>query len=295
MDRKPVHGTTLSPLLAFAIGGVLVDGALAPRLSWRRTGEGYQQACSVAGAAVAVDDGVALRFELPAADVDFLLLEPAAIPGRYHLGHLALAGAPVADLRRRLIAARGRIAPEGGPGRVTVTADAHRPAVEIDVRGLGAGAEAFALELVLRRETDASMAAGGLDEVLDVLSREGRARDEALAGLDRRLVSLSTPLAAIEEALGSADAGGGLDERLAALARGQSEAAAALMARVDQLDHAMARAAAAVEDGREAAARASEASSQALAALQERVERVVHSVENVFWRRWLRALRGGGR
>lgn len=305
MDREPVHGTSLEPLLAFVVGGVVVDGVAAPRLHWRKAGQGYADARSIAGEPVSIDDGVALRFALPGGAVDFILIEPAAVPGRYHVARLGFGGERVLDLRRRIISARGGVAQEGVPGSITIMSENHRPAIEIDLRDLDPGADgkAVALELVLRRDSDAATAAAGLEEVLAVLARDRRAQDEAMAGLDRRLTSLSTRLAVLEDAIGpgAGAPAGTLPQQLAALsgavsaiARGQSEATAALAARVDQVGRSSAQAVTAASEGREAAARAAEASGRALETLQERVDRVIHAMENVFWRRWLRALRGRG-
>lgn len=305
MDREPVHRTSLATLLTFAVGGVVVDGVAAPRLRWRKAGQGYADARSIAGEAESCDDGVALRFALPDGAVDFILLEPAAIPGRYHVAGLELAGARVPDLRRRIISARGAIGQEGVPGGITILSENHRPAIEIDVRDLhrGASGKPVALELVLRRDSDAATAAAGLEEVLAGMARDRKGRDESMAGLDRRLASLSTRLAALEAAIGpgAGAPAGTLSQQLAALSGAMSEATARLAAanaelaaRVEQVGRASSEAATAASEGRDAAARAAEASDRALETLQERVDRVIHTMENVFWRRWLRALRGRG-
>ena len=84
-DMLPAPGAGVSALLAHAVGGVLADGEGAPRLRWRLAGEGYDDARMVAGRIVGIGEGVELRFSLPGEQVDLLLLEPAALPGRYRV------------------------------------------------------------------------------------------------------------------------------------------------------------------------------------------------------------------
>src|SRR5690606_20902377 len=84
----PGHGAGFAPALAFVVAGVLPEGRTAPRLGYRNAGEAHEPGRSVAGEVVAIHDGVTLRFELPAGPVDFILLEPAAVPGSYRIPRL---------------------------------------------------------------------------------------------------------------------------------------------------------------------------------------------------------------
>ncbi|MEN1957598.1 hypothetical protein [Luteimonas changyuni] len=338
----PDDAAGLPSMLAFAVAGVLPEGASAPRLGYRLAGQGHAEERSVAGTVVAVDDGVTLGFRLPAEPIDFILLEPAAVPGSYFIPHLAYAGMAVRDLQRRVVSAHERV-DQSVPDAIRFASSRGRPAVEIDVRGLvvEAGAQDRDVELVLRRDTDGALAADAFAQVVEGMSRDREGHRAASLRLERMLALVSARIGGLEDTVGvEHDAGvprtslgtrmdglasanaardariESLVQQLAALAAAaanaaqeqsqatasvlaaiqeQSRATAALMATLEEAARAGSSAEVAAVEGREAASRDAEAVGQALGDLRTRIDRVTNAVENVFWRRWLRRLRGGGR
>ena len=308
MDRPPAPGAGVSAVLAFAVGGVLAGGEAAPRLRWRRAGEGYDDARMVAGEVLGIGEGVVLGFRLPDARLDFLLLEPAAIPGRYRIGGLVFRGEAVAGPWGRVVSAVDDAEAVAGTPGLVISSRFDRPAFELDVRGLAAGGGDDALRLVVFRDAAPGAAAAapvegdGFHAAQAPIARLGREvaaladRVAALAGVPAELAGLRAHdetsderlagvlaaqdrmLAAIGERLAAAVAG------IAALERATDD----LHARADDLQ-AQADDLRAGTDARHAAVM------EALAGLQAHLDRVAHGVENVFWRRWLRRLRGGAR
>lgn len=310
--------------LVFAVSGVVQHGPASPRLGHRRAGGGYDDAHRIAGDVVAVDDGVSLRFALPAVAVDFILIEPVAIPGSYCIPHMVYAGVAVDDLQQRVIAAYERMGEAEGLGAVRFSSRHGRPSVEIDVRGLGgaAGGAGANVELLLRRDADSAAAADAIARVQDALAHGQDANQAALARLARMLPILSSRMDGVVDAIGTPADGPGqhglagriealvaadaardarvaaLEQQLAALAGtlGHTERSiAALTAMVERIGASQDVAGTAATAGREVAARDSRTVRDELSTLQGQVERVADSMDNLFWRRWSRRLRGGGR
>lgn len=305
MDVRPGAGAGVSAVLAFAVGGVLAEGAAAPRLRWRLAGEGYDDARVATGEVMGICQGVQLRFSLPEARVDFLLLEPAALPGRHHLTGIVFRGEGVGEPHGRVISAVDEATAGPGACGVMVASRLDRPALELDVRGLAPGRAGGALELEVRREAEAD-ALPAMSAVLD----DVRAGQAAIGRLGREVAALSERVAAqsgMPSALADFQArNDAAAERLAAVLAAQDRALSAIAGALAAQDRALAeiaqRLAAAAEvaalesaAGIRQAEAAHAASMQAIDGIGARLDRVSHAVENVFWRRWLRRLRGVAR
>ena len=311
-DTVPADAGRASAALAFAVAGVVPDGDASPRLRHRRAGGGYDQAGVVPGRVVAVGDGVELCFQLPPGGVDFILVEPAAVPGRYRIPRLAYAGVVVADLASRVIAADGGVDVDvhANPAAVQFGDGRGRPVLEIDVRGLGGDEDGGRrVDLLLLRDADGVSAADAFSQLLGRMSADREVDRAGMARLARELGSASGGLRALSDAVSGLPAMAAAQERLIervdGLAAGIGNCAsdqhslAALVASGEtaaaERAASSAAAAAAAQAGRDAMARDIEHVRHTLADLQSQVARVTNSVENVFWRRWLRRLRGGTR
>lgn len=315
------YGLGVPSALAFAVAGVLPEGEAAPRLGHRRAGEGYEQARRVTGEVVAVDQGLTLRFALPAVPVDFILIEPAAVPGRYCIPRMVYAGREVDDLGRRVIAAHARLDEAPAGGGIRFMSMEGRPAVELDVRGLAGDTSGRHVDLVLCRDADGVVAADALAQGHASIARERDATRADFARVTRTLATVSARIEGISAAIGTpvdGAAGPNLAERVEAFAAADAardvriaamelqlaplvdalarseQSLAALVPVIERATAVRAASDTAAAADRETTASDYEGLRQLLLALQGQVERVTHSVENVFWRRWLRRLRGGG-
>lgn len=346
MTLAPAVPAAIEAALAYAVAGVVVGGASAPRLSCRRAGEGDAAGRHVAGELLAVDGGAHLRFTLPDRAVDFVRVEPAAIPGSYCIVRFTCAGIEVGDLARRVVAVSGRLLRAGSGVGLSFESEQGRPAVELDVRGLFDGDGGPVIEMLLRREGDAAAALRASTALAEAMARTHDDASSGHAGLARGLAGVSARLDDVDAGLAGlaglassverlADHVAGLGESVPALA-GQLNALAGQMAvlaqaeqerdrRLERLEHRLTSLESLeqglAELGRVAARSATEASigelratmavfaeaasaarmtaageatvlHERVAAVQERLDRLVHAVENVFWRRWLRRLRG---
>lgn len=303
-EAAPGRIPDASAALALAIAGVLPEGDAAPRLSYRSVGDGYDDARVVAGRVIAVGDGVQLGFDLPAAPMDYILLEPAAVPGSYRIPHMTWAGETVTDLRRRVMVGGGA-GDHAGPEGVRIENGHGRPAVEFDVRGLAGGEGGRRIELLLQRGPDGAAAADAVAQLADRLSRQHALGHAGIARLGRELASASDRIGDVIDtvsglpavAAGQLQLGARLDARLDALEAAVEGRAAerSLAGLVAFIERTAAERVAAEAAAAEASARDLEGIRRALDELREQVDRVTNSVENVFWRRWLRRLRRGGR
>jgi septal ring factor EnvC (AmiA/AmiB activator) len=237
---------------------------------------------------------------------------------------MAYAGSAVGDLRRRVITAHACIGDASAEGGIRFTSWEGRPSVEIDVRGLAGDAAGPGrhVELVLRRDAEGAVAADALAQVLESVARERDATRADFARIARTLATLSARIDGTSAAIGMrvdaaagpslaerieafAAAGAARDARVAGLERQlaalvdaiarSEQSLAALAPLIERATSVQAASEAAAANGREVAARDREDLRQRLMAVQTEIERVNHSVENLFWRRWLRRLRGGGR
>lgn len=307
---RATHGPDPSSTaaLAFAVAGVVTEGAGAARLRWRAEGEGYAPGRVAAGTVVAIDDGVALRFAMPGGEVDFLLLEPAAIAGTCRIEALSLDGAVVPDLGRRVIAARGRVEEAPLHAGVQVCSGDARPAVEVDVRGLVADGGGHTVELVVRREPDAVVAARALSGVLERLAADREAGAVEAGRAERRLASVEARLEAAAQAIDALEsgidqlevAGAGRERKLDALQGGVAALSGlagglATQQEVAAIAGSLAEADARLAAMREDAQRDGDDIRRSIEALRTEVERLASGIENAFWRRWLRRLSGGAR
>lgn len=290
-------GDISSPQVALAIAGVVVDGYAAPAMFFRRAGENYSEERRCAGALMSIDDGVTLRFAMPDPDrVDFVLWLLPALPGVYVIHRVEVGGEVVADLARRVIDAHERLEPARTPQEVRYASERGRPTIEVDLRGLLALPLSGSTEVLVAIRREASFAAVDRldDRIADVaaqvrdLSREvggillgqgervdariAEAQAEVIASTDRRFEAIVTALAAGEAAVDAFAASGDRN-------------AAAVNGRLAIIDTAIA-------EGRELQAQAMAELVQRIERLQAQNDRLVDAVENVFWRRWLRRLRG---
>lgn len=319
-ERAPAMdaGSALEAMLAFAIGGVAaVDGA-APRLRYRGHGEGYSDARSCQGRVLGIARGVRLGFTLPAGLlVEFVELRFAAVPGLYRVERLLVDGVDLGELPPRAMRAGGYAVPARGAG-LSVAGDMRAPVVEFDLRATtgdrvvaapdaNAAETGLAIEVVVLREDAATVGLDQLRREVDVACRELRqtllshgdevftlAREQRLGRdsrgereliLDERAAELAAQLEA--HRAGIADLRGLTDEvreRLVDVGHGQADAAEGSAAR-----HALAM------DALGALGAAVAGQQRALEAVREELSRLSSSIENVFWRRWLRRLRGPGR
>ena len=312
-DARSVAAPPAPAVLAFVLAGVVPDGEEGPRLRHRVAGQGYGPGGAAPADVRLAGGGVRLQFARPEGPIDFIQLEPAAVPGRYRLLRLAIGDAPVDDLGQRLMLAVERLDSPVEGGALSFSSDLDRPAVEFDLRDLDWPDDAV-LELVLRRDGDAGPSAGRV-ELCERLAAELGPAGAASARMGRELADAADRLAALVELTA------GLAERQAAHAEGQARLDAGLQAlvegqvRLDQAQQALAgelraldarllaqdealaglAALARAAGSREAADAAHAATLQAVNALQADVAQVRNALENVFWRRWLRRLRGGAR
>lgn len=319
-DARSAAAQATSAVLAFALAGVVPDGEEGPRLRHRVAGQGYGPDAAAATDVRMAGGGVRLQFARPEGPIDFIQLEPAAVPGRYRLLRLAIGDAPMVDLGRRLMLAVERLDSPVDGGALSFSSDLDRPAVEFDLRDLE-WPDGAVLELVLRRDGDAGPSAG-LGELCEHLAAEMVPARAASARMGRELADAADRLAALvnltagfgerqaahAEGLAGHVAGQSrLDAGLQALVEGQGRldqaqqalagAVQALDARLLAQDEALAGLAALARaaGSREAADAAHATTLKAVTALQAEVAQVRHAVENVFWRRWMHRLRGGAR
>lgn len=281
--------------LTLATAGIVMEGALQPRLRCRRTGQAFAAGFSVNGVVEEIDAQLRVRFILPGdAAVDFVRIEIPAVPGRYRIEAMRVGNASVGDLARRVIDVRDRRLPIEAPDQVRYAAESGRPSVEVDVRGLQKASSAPAqIEIVVHRE-DAFMA---LAEEAAAHARELSAQ---IAAQSRELTSLAFRhnQELHRQAEESGRQGGELRQQGESLQtalkslRDQSEALAALQqdvsgwhgrldARFDAQNTAQAADNAAVKES--------------IAQLQERMEQVASMIQNTFWRRVRRKLSWNGK
>lgn len=310
-------------VLLLALAGVWPHAPLRPRLRLRRSGDGYVGDPVDGGCAVG-PEGVRIRFEPGMHDADFALLELPALPGTYVAGDLRVEGHPVADLARRAIAADDwHMAMDAATVRYG-SADAP-PRLELDLRGLameGHGASP-GLELLLRRESVSEQMerlGGRLDAIGADVGALQRTLGTAGRDLGLRLDSQAQTLGAMGARFEASDARRDarddtswrtLEASLRELDTAQAARAAEDARRIESLQAMAEQAAtqlpmfgshldqllqalAAQSHQLQHAAAAAAATEARLEAMEGQLERIRLGVENVFWRRWLRALRGRG-
>lgn len=281
--------------LTLATAGIVMEGALQPRLRCRRTGQAFAAGFSVNGTVEEIDAQLRVRFIVPAdAAVDFVRIEIPAVPGRYRIEAMRVGNVSVGDLARRVIDVRDRRLPIEAPDQVRYAAESGRPSVEVDVRGLWKASSAPAqIDIVVHRE-DAFMA---LAEEAAAHARELSAQ---IAAQSRELTSLAFRhnQELHRQAEESGRQGGELRQQGESLQTAlktlhdQSEALAALQqdvsgwhgrldARLDAQNAAQAADNAAMKEG--------------IAQLQERMEQVASMIQNTFWRRVRRKLSWNGK
>lgn len=317
--RARVSPVTAADPVAFDVAGVVSAGDAAPWLEVRATGGAYDGRRRCNGKAVPEDGAVRVRFR-PAADavVDHALIAAPAVPGCFLFDALSVGGEAVADVARRVMAVDGELLPSA-PGSLRVRNLRRAPRIELDLRGLQAGV----VEVAIRRERDDGAArlagsvvdvAAGLraleSEVAAARLSQGR-RAEAVAGALGEVGARQAALAsAVQEEAGVRRASeAGLDARAAAIestladlvaavaAAGARQAAAeagigARLQAIDARDEARQAGFDAFDGRLEARLSRLEAAD---ARADAKLDRIVDGIENVFWRRWLRRLRGGGR
>ena len=310
-------------ILALAVAGVAASGAHAPALQWRRTGQRYDhvQRCV---AEVEVDGAqVKLRFELPAGvAVDHVRLVPAALPGDYEIGFAKASGVLVKDLAERAMAVDGERL-QAAPGRLRWRNWRRAASLEFDVRGLPS--ESF--EFHVRREGDHDSREHLSQHIQELASRfaasEARLADaqmalsiriERLAAFGERSgAALSEDVAALSRNVGEHSAGqatrlekleGALQEQSQNIdvVKQAGDAQARMLAGLHSTSHAHSELMAGTQSALQAQLMAAadlnsnlQAQAVKLADLERSLERLANNIENVFWRRWLRRLRGGMR
>jgi len=298
--------------LALAAGGVAMVAGAVPQLWHRAVGEGYADERRVPGTLLAVDCGVRLRFSLPAATaIAFVRLRLPAIAGCYRVESLALAGVAVDALARRAMHAGGQRLPCARADAVRIASAEQAPTLEIDLRGLPGLDAASVPELEVRivREdvptaghAQATAAIAGLStDVLALLHAQG---DDAFSSARRqrqsdRMLRTATDAHAREVTAALAALGTRFGAELASRADRHGAALAAI-------DEGLASRFADLRPGLDGLRDALRAQAEAMANLVEdtralraevdaigpQVAALRNSVDNVFWRRWLRRLRG---
>lgn len=297
-DMAPGHDPGEAVVLAFLLAGVLPGGA-APRLFYRSAGEGYADTRCATGRVMSAgpEAGVGISFELPDARFDFVLLEPAALPGRYRVLRMAFAGEALTDLAGRTMTAVEQLEPDAGTAGLVFADEDDRPALELDFRGLVRRGLDDRLELVFRRESQVPELVPRPAAGFPTGSTESAA---AVARLAREVANLSdrlAELASLQEATGSRHEA--VTATLSSTIAGQERALAELaeQSRTTRgcIESSAAAASSSLAKAESATAASRDATMQAIAGLHARVDALANAVENVFWRRWLRRLRGGGR
>lgn len=287
--------------LIFAISGIVTAGNAAPVMKYRRTGDAFSPDHFQYGQVVEVGGSVTVRFVLPGrAHVDFLQFEIPAIPGLYRIEAVQLQNVLVADLSRRVMVVEGRLLSGASQTQVRYASDRGRPCLEIDVRDI------------------ASMQLPKLDLFVDVVIRKEDAVAETAAALDKRLDVLSAQLGQSSRETSQTAFGHGQElrrqsDRLRQQSREMSEefrsqsdrqkAQAAGLAETTQMVELLTKK---QQSLHEQFRRLSEQllalnlnHSKGIATTQgylqetlDQVKQLKFAMENVFWRRWLRRLRG---
>jgi hypothetical protein len=300
--------------LALVIAGIVTSGASMPRLRCRRTGQAFAAGFSVGGTVEEIGESVKVRFLLSDPAVDFVRIEIPALPGRYRIESMDVAGERVGDLARRVIDVRGKRLHIDAPDKVRHAAEGERPSVEIDVRDLqGLRKKSSAqIDVVVRRE-DALMAlaedsalhahdlsaqiASQSRELTDLAFRHGQElRQQAVSlqavsgGLDRHsqiLSGQSEMLIGHSEVLGSQSQ---VLSRHSEILDNQSETANRQSELLAELQVNLSGLRGHLDARFDAQAPENAAMRESIAQLQERLDQVASMVQNTFWRRVRRKL-----
>lgn len=287
--------------LAFRIAGVSTIAGATPLLRRRRVGAAYGADCAHEGAVSDVGRAVTVRFQLPGKlDADFIELEIPAVAGIYRIECVRVDGVEVADLARRVIAAHDCLFEGSDASPLRFGADARRPCLEIDVRGIDGG-DAGLVEVVIVREDSTfelrRLVLHNADEFTQQLRRWTSEFSETAFAHSEELRRQGSRLEEHDERLrllldGQVAQADSLRELRHALAHVDDHARSAsngLQAQGEAVLAQLSRLASALD-----AAREQEAHFQRqIEALQAQVRQLQWSFENVFWRRWLRRLRAG--
>lgn len=276
--------------LAFLVSGILA-GTGAPALGHRRVGEGYAAARTVYGSVLDVGESVTVRFALGGAiAIDFVRLDIPAIPGTYRIERIALRGIEIGDLARRVIAVRDRLLDGAALHQIRYASDGLRPTVEIDLRGLASGPamrpEDDVIDVLVAREDAAvelrTAIASNAQAHADLVRKHARELGELAFAQGRearrqtsRLGEQAAQLSAVTEALARQDAR--LDRVAEHSAASFQDVQARLAAVSETLSHLQI---------------AQQQTEGRLQQLHEAADRLSRAIENVFWRRWMRRLRG---
>lgn len=323
---SPVTGATAQ--LAMAVAAVTMADGAEPRLWHRAVGQGYAAGRMVHGALQSVDGGAWIRFVMPAGlQAAFVRLRLAAIPGSYRVDGVSVSGEAVPALAARVIQVLDQRLPCVDAGAVRLSCATRPPTLELDLRGLPT-ALARPWDLRVRVVREDSAAANGASEAalralsddLDALARSREDEAFAAAGRQRqadgklhgRMDAVAQEIekhglerhhevvARVDEMAGSLAS---LDERLRADVSVRMDRHASALAAIDDgLETRFAGVVSARDETRsrldaQAAVLASVAGEIGalradVAALVPQVAALRHSVDNVFWRRWLRRMRG---
>jgi hypothetical protein len=230
---------------------------------------------------VEIAGNVKIRFDLPeAVEYHFLEFTIPIVPGRYRIGRLVLRGTMVADLSRRILQVHDRLLPEDASHQLRYASDFGRPSFEFDARGL---------------DRSSALPDGPASVEVEICREDAVASFEAL--LVDHVESLSSSLRQLSRETNEVASGHGQqlrrqEERLAIVDR-------TLVARADELASAQLRLGEQIRQLHEQFVSMNASHSKGItAALQivqqthEQVGQVRFAIENVFWRRWLRYLRG---
>jgi hypothetical protein len=279
--------------LAFFASGVVAEGDAAPVMGYRRVGEAYAVDRKCGGELLDAGGNATVRFVLPgAAEADFLQFDVPAVPGVYRIERLVVRGVVVADLARRVIAVAERLLEGAAPGLVRYAADAQRPMLEIDIRGLGASVDDH-VDVMIAKEDGAVELRAALALRADDLAGQLRKQTRELGDLafshgqelrrqSLRMRDQDRQQSAMLEELRSLES---LQNQLSGSVQAQFDAhSQALQLAHEKLDRLMA----CMQDARGERKQLATHLQQ----VQAEVGRVTWSLENVFWRRWLRRLRG---
>lgn len=291
--------------LALAVAGVAMVPGAWPELWHRAVGEGFASGRTVRGSLQSVDSGAGLRFVLPAgADIAFVRLRLPALAGCYRIESVVVAGVAVEALAHRVMQVRDRLLPSFDTAAVRIAASEHPPTLELDIRGLprAVAGQGTHLDVRIVREDAAVSGAGQVADAVEALSADAmallraqgdaafsaargqRESDQALRErMDAHAASVAAEVAAVEARLTAAisiraDRHAGA---LAAIDEGLASRFAGIAPGFDVL-HA----------GQQVQASATATLMAETQALRTEIAALRNSVDNVFWRRWLRRLRG---
>lgn len=300
-DAAADASTLVTAWLALELGGVAASGASAPRMHVRRRGQAHA-GDGIAGRVAVRGHGVEVRFALPAGDADLVRFWIPSVAGAYLVESVQVDGVAIDDLGACLLAPVSDDAAVRSiaSGALRIDAGAWPPVFELDLEGLRAGGAAVELAVTIRRgpaPPDADGIGEALQRLRDALLLAERGSARASATLARRIEEAAARLGELDARIGD-DAARERELLRQAVATLETRLDAASLATTEVGERLVAvQGAVSAEQAWVAPLRDALAAERALAgarhdALHAELRAIRHGIDNVFWRRWLRALRG---